>query len=133
MKILDLKLLFVVVAVVELIYALLALMPPSLVQPLTGWVLTSDGQWLLKLFGMALFSQAYAAWVMRKEHPLGLAQALALYQFGSATADWVMWIVLDGQGTFSTPFGQALIVSAIVSHYGIGILLIAALQKSRRS
>lgn len=125
----KLKTVFIIVALVEITYALLAMTPPGSVNALTGWVLTTDGHWLLKLFGMALGAQAYLAWSSRNEPTLSVARSLAFYQLASATVDWVMWIVLDGQGTFSTSFGQALIVSAIVSHYGIGILLVVSMRQ----
>lgn len=125
----KLKTVFVIVAAVEITYALLAMTPPSLVNALTGWVLTTDGHWLLKLFGMALAAQAYLAWAFRNETNILVARSLAFYQIASATVDWVMWIVLDGQGTFGTSFGQALIVSAIISHYAIGIMLIVSMRK----
>ena len=60
----DLGFLFRVVAGLELIYALVAVLtPPSQVPNVTGWVLTEDGQWLTKLLGLALFSQAWVALV----------------------------------------------------------------------
>jgi len=122
---------FTIVAVVELIYALLAMTPPGMVNALTGWVLTTDGQWLLKLFGMALAAQAYLAWASRNQPTMVVARSLAFYQLASATVDWIMWIVLDGEGTFSTFFGQTLIISAIVSHYGIGVFLLVAMRGTK--
>lgn len=51
-KVSDLGFLFAVVAVVEWIYAIIGVFtPPSLILPLTGWVLNGDGHWLAKLFG----------------------------------------------------------------------------------
>lgn len=120
---------FTIVALVEITYAVLACIPPSMVNGLTGWVLTPDGHWLLKLFGMALLAQAYLAWASREQPTIAVARSLAIYQFASATVDWLMWIALDGQGTFGTSFGQILIVSAIVSHYAIGILVVTSMKK----
>jgi hypothetical protein len=128
-KLTDLKFLFIVVVVVEAFYAIAAMMPPSLVEPLTGWVLSADGHWVVKLLGMALASQAAVAWIFRKEPHLGVAKALAFYQFASATADWVMWLVLRGE-VFSNVQAQIGVVLAIVSHCAIGILLVAGVRKA---
>jgi hypothetical protein len=123
----DLGLLFRVVAGLELIYALVAVLtPPSQVENVTGWVLTADGQWLTKLLGLALFSQAWVAWVLRNQPHLGVAWALALYQLASATADWVMWIWLADDGIFSN--GTAVVVAAIITHYALGLLLVRAIR-----
>jgi len=84
----DLRALFVTVAVVEAIYAALALLtPPRLMLPITGWVLSPDGQWVVKLLGASLGFQAVIAWVFRKDPPIGVAWALAGYQFVAATID----------------------------------------------
>ncbi|MGQ0548656.1 MAG: hypothetical protein ACT4PY_03180 [Armatimonadota bacterium] len=84
----DLRFLFAVVAVLEWIYAAIGILtPPSMVLSVTGWVLNADGQWLAKLLGMALASQAWIAWTLRKDPHLGVAKALAFYQIGSATID----------------------------------------------
>ena len=123
----DLGLLFRVVAGLELIYALVAVLtPPSQVENVTGWVLTPDGQWLTKLLGLALFSQAWVAWVLRNQPHLGVAWALAFYQLASATADWVMWIWLADDGIFSN--GTAVVVAAIITHYALGLLLVRAIR-----
>jgi hypothetical protein len=123
----DLGLLFRVVAGLELIYALVAVLtPPSQVENVTGWVLTADGQWLTKLLGLALFSQAWVAWVLRNQPHLGVAWALAFYQLASATADWVMWIWLADDGIFSN--GTAVVVAAIITHYALGLLLVRAIR-----
>jgi hypothetical protein len=125
----DLSFLFTLVAVVEAIYALIGtLIPPSLVTPLTGWVLNADGQWIVKLLGVALASQAWVAWTLRKTPHRGVAKALAFYQFASATVDWVMWIILADQGIFSTTAGQIGVLIAIPTHYLLGILLVLALR-----
>ena len=123
----DLGLLFRVVAGLELIYALVAVLtPPSQVENVTGWVLTPDGQWLTKLLGLALFSQAWVAWVLRNQPHLGVAWALAFYQLASATADWVMWIWLADDGIFSN--GTAVVVAAIITHYALGLLLVRTIR-----
>jgi hypothetical protein len=49
--------------------------------------------------------------VLRNEPHLGVAKGLAFYQLASATADWVMWIWLAGEGIFSG--GTAIVVVAI--------------------
>ncbi|HET6751963.1 MAG TPA: hypothetical protein VFU54_05690 [Actinomycetota bacterium] len=123
----DLRFLFRVVAGLELIYAAVAVLtPPSQVENVTGWVLTADGQWLTKLLGLALLSQAWVAWVLRDQPHLGVAWALAFYQLASATADWVMWIWLADDGIFSN--GGAVVVAAIITHYALGLLLVRAIR-----
>ena len=123
----DLRYLFRVVAGLELIYAAVAVLtPPSQVENVTGWVLTADGQWLTKLLGLALLSQAWVAWVLRDQPHLGVAWALAFYQLASATADWVMWIWLADDGIFSN--GTAVVVAAIITHYALGLLLVRAIR-----
>jgi hypothetical protein len=123
----DLRFLFRVVVGLELIYALVAVLtPPSQVEAVTGWVLTADGQWLTKLLGLALASQAWVAWTLRNEPHLGVAKALAFYQLASATADWIMWIWLADEGIFSG--GTVIVVLAIGTHYLLGLLLIRAIR-----
>ena len=123
----DLRFLFRLVVGLELIYALVAVLtPPSQVEAVTGWVLTADGQWLTKLLGLALASQAWVAWTLRKEPHLGVARGLAFYQLASATADWVMWIWLADDGIFSG--GTAVVVAAITTHYLLGLLLFRAIR-----
>ena len=130
-RISELGFLFTVVAVVEAVYALTALLtPPGQIEAVTGWVLSADGKWLVKLLGFALASQALAAWTLRRDPHLGVARALALYQLGSATADWVMWLVLADQHVFSTTLGQALVMISIPTHYGIGLLLVLAIRRA---
>ena len=125
----DLGFLFGVVAAVEAVYALTALLTPAgQVEAVTGWVLSADGKWLVKLLGFALASQAWVAWTLRRQPHLGVAKALALYQLGSATADWVMWLVLADEHVFSTTLGQALVIVSIPTHYGIGLLLARAIR-----
>ena len=123
----DLRFLFRLVVGLELVYALVAVLtPPSQVEAVTGWVLTADGQWLTKLLGLALASQAWVAWTLRNEPHLGVAKGLAFYQLASATADWVLWIWLADEGIFSG--GTAIVVAAIVTHYLLGALLVRAIR-----
>jgi hypothetical protein len=125
----DLRFLFRVVVVLELIYALVAVLtPPGQVGNVTGWVLTADGQWLTKLLGLALASQAWVAWTLRNQPHLGVAKGLAFYQLASATADWVMWIWLADDGIFSN--GAVIVVLAIITHYALGLLLVRAIRSA---
>ena len=130
----DLSFLFAVVAVVEWIYAIIGVLtPPSLILPMTGWVLNADGQWLAKLLGVALASQAWVAWALRKTPHLGVARALAFYQIASATVDWLMWIALSNQGVFSTPAARIGVLIAIPTHYLLGLLLLLAIRTVPRA
>ncbi len=132
-KLLDLRFLFVAVAVLEFFYAAAALLiPPSMVQTVTGWVLSADGHWIVKLLGVSLGTQGVIAWLFRKDPPVPLAWALAFYQFGSATADWIMWLVLLDGGIFSTAAGRIGVLAAIPSHYLVGILLVAGIARVRK-
>lgn len=127
----NLAFLFRVVAVIELIYALLGgLLPPSLVQSVTGWVLSPDGHWVTKLMSMALFSQAWVAWTLRDAPHRGVARALGFYQIASATVDWVMWIALADQGIFSSAQGKIGVILSIPTHYTLGFLLLLAVRRS---
>jgi hypothetical protein len=131
MKLTELGFLFRVVAVVEAVYALAALLtPPSRIDSVTGWVLSADGQWLTRLLGLALASQAWIAWTLRNQPHRGVAKALAFYQLASATADWVMWIVLADQNVFSTTLGRVLVIVAIPTHYILGLLLVRAIRRA---
>jgi hypothetical protein len=123
----NLTRLFTATAALEGAYAAAALLtPPSLVQNLTGWVLNADGQWLAKLLGAALGFQGLIAWTFRNTASRNLALIFAGYQLLAATIDWVMWIVLANQGIFSTPLAQVTVIAAILSHYVLGFLLLAA-------
>jgi hypothetical protein len=127
----DLRFLFSLVAVVEAVYAFTAIVtPPGQIEAVTGWVLSADGKWLVKLLGLALASQAWVAWTLRNQPHIGVAKALALYQLGSATADWVMWIVLADQKVFSTTLGQTLVMISIPTHYALGFLLVRAIRRA---
>jgi hypothetical protein len=130
-KLSQLPFLFTVVALVEAVYAAVALAtPPGHIEAVTGWVLSADGKWLVKLLGFALASQAWIAWTLRRQPHIGVAKALALYQIGSATADWVMWIVLANQNVFSTTLGQALVLISIPTHYTLGFLLVRGIRRA---
>ena len=133
-KLVQLPFLFRVVAVLELIYAALAILtPPGSVFALTGWVLSADGLWIVKLLGFALLSQAWVAWMFRDAPHVGVASALALYQIGSATADWVMWLVLADRGVFSTTAARVGVSASIAAHYAVGLLLLVAIAASSRA
>jgi hypothetical protein len=127
----DLRFLFVVVAALELAYALIGLLPPGALTTLTGWDLSADGQWTTKLLAVALLSQAAVAWALRKQPHIGVAVGLAFYQVASATADWVMWILLSDDGVFAATTAQLLVLVAIPTHYALGILLLRAVRVAR--
>ena len=132
-KLTELGFLFRVVAGVELVYGLAGLLSPLSVMsalPGTGWVLSADGQWTTRLLAVALLSQAWVAWTLRDQPHLGVAKALAFYQLGSATADWIMWIVLADEGIFSTTLAQILIIIAIPTHYLLGLLLVRSIRRA---
>jgi hypothetical protein len=69
-------------------------------------------------------------WTLRNQPHIGVAKALALYQLGSATADWVMWLVLADQNVFSTTLGQVLVIISIPTHYALGFLLVRAIRRA---
>jgi hypothetical protein len=128
----SLPLVFRVVAIVELLYAAVGLLtPPSMVFAVTGWNLSPDGQWVTKLLAVALGSQAWVAWTLRDKPPIGVAAALAFYQIGSATMDWVIWLTLADQGVFATTAAKVGVLASIPTHYVIGLLLVAAIRSSR--
>ena len=130
----SLPVLFRVVAIVEAIYALIGLVtPPDLVLTVTGWVLSPDGQWVAKLLSVALASQAGVAWTLRDQPHLGVAKALAFYQIGSATADWMMWLTLADQQVFSTVAARVGVLASIPTHYSIGLLLVLAIRAASQT
>ena len=130
----SLPFMFRVVAVVELVYALVGLLtPPSMVFSVTGWMLSPDGHWVTKLLSIALGSQAWVAWTLRDKPHAGVAVALAFYQIGSATADWVIWLTLADQGVFATTAAKIGVLASIPTHYVIGALLVAAIFESSRA
>jgi hypothetical protein len=127
----TLSFIFGLVAVVETFYGLTALLiPPGQVTPLTGWVLSADGQWITKLLGVALLSQASVAWSLRHNPLLPVAWALAFYQAGSATVDWILWLGLREDGIFANTGARVGILLAIPTHYLLASLLIIAIRKT---
>lgn len=129
----DLTSMFIVVAVIEAIYALAGIFtPPSMVATMPGWVLSADGQWLAKLMGVALGSQAMIAFALRRNPPVAVAWALAFYQVGSATVDWVMWLVMKDEGIFSVASGRLGVIISIPLHTTIGLLMVAAILRAPR-
>ena len=133
-RLVQLPFLFRVVAGLELVYAAFAILtPPESVFAVTGWVLSADGLWIVKLLGFALLSQAWVAWTLRDQPHLGVAKALALYQVGSATADWVMWLMLADRGVFSTVAGRIGVIASIPTHYAVGILLLIGVHVASRT
>src|SRR6185503_10136859 len=130
----SLPFMFRVVAIVELLYAAVGLLtPPSMVFAVTGWNLSPDGQWVTKLLAVALGSQAWVAWTLRDKPHAGVAAALAFYQIGSATADWVIWLTLADQGVFASTAAKIGVLASIPTHYVIGALLVAAIFESSRA
>lgn len=129
-QLLDLRILFTAVAVLELGYFLAAMVPPGMIGPMTGWELTPDGHWITKLMGVALLTQAYIAWIFRKNPHMGIAKGLAFYQLASATIDWLMWLLMKDKGIFGNALAQAIVIAAIVSHYALGILLLVAITRT---
>jgi hypothetical protein len=86
-----------------------------------------------KLLSFALGSQAWVAWTLRDKPHAGVAAALAFYQIGSATADWVIWLTLADQGVFATTAAKIGVLASIPTHYVIGALLVAAIFESSRA
>ena len=128
----SLPVVFRIVAIVELLYAAVGLLtPPSPVFAVTGWNLSPDGQWVTKLLAVALGSQAWVAWILKDKPHAGVAAALAFYQIGSATVDWVIWLTLADQGVFATTAARVGVLASIPTHYAIGILLMAGIRSSR--
>ena len=133
-RLVSLPFMFRVVAGVEFLYALVGLLtPPSMVFSVTGWVLSPDGHWVTKLLAVALGSQAWVAWTLRDTPHRGVAAALAFYQIGSATADWLMWLTLADQGVFATTTAKIGVLASIPTHYVIGALLVLAIRASAQS
>ena len=130
-RITDLKTLFIAVAVLELCYFLAAMMPPDMIKPATGWELTADGHWITKLMGIAMLTQAYIAWIFRRNPHIGVAKGLAFYQGASATADWVIWLTMKDEGIFNNSLAQTTVIAAIVSHYILGILLFIGISREK--
>src|SRR5690606_1980159 len=121
MKILDLKFLFSLVAIVELLYGLAGLLiPPSLVLPILGWQLSPDGQWVTKLLGLSLLIQAALAWSLRREPPLAVVWILGVYQIGASCVDLWMWVLLAEQGIFATFAARVSVITAIPTHFLLG-------------
>ena len=130
---LDLRVLFLVTAVLEALYTAAALLtPPALVFPLFGWEMSPDGHWALKLLGVALGAQALTAWVLRRDPPASVALCLAIYQIGATLVDIVLWRLLADKGIFAAPMARGMILVAIPTHLMLGMLLIAAASRSSR-
>ena len=118
---------FAVVAVVEALYGLAGLLiPASLVEPLLGWQLTGDGHWLAKLLGAALLAQAAVAWTLRQSPPVGVAWALAGYQFVAVAVDVGSWLLLAERGVFGTPLARVSVLVAVPLHFALGAYLVIA-------
>jgi hypothetical protein len=131
---LKLTTLFKVVAVVELFYGAAGLLiPPSLVQPILGWNLSPDGQWVTKLLGAALLTQAAMAWLLRKSPPVPIAWAFACYQVGASAVDGLMWWLLAPQGIFSNPLARVSVMTAIPTHAAVGLLLAIAASRTQEA
>ncbi len=131
MKRFDLTRVLTIVAIVETAYAIAGLLtPPSLITFVTGWVLSPDGQWIAKLLGAALGSQALVAWVSRKDPHPGIVIALAGYQLVASTVDWLMWVTMADAGIFSTPLARVTVSASIVIHYSLGAMLLLALRRA---
>jgi hypothetical protein len=131
---LRLTTLFKVVAVVELLYGAAGLLiPPSLVQTILGWNLSPDGQWVTKLLGVALLTQAATAWLLRKSPPVPIAWVFAAYQLGASAVDGFMWWLLAPQGIFSNPLARISVMTAIPTHAVIGLLLAWAALRTQEA
>lgn len=131
MKLLDLKFLFTVTAVVEICYGLAGLLiPPSLIPVLLGWNLSPDGHWVTKLLGLSLGIQAIIAWVLRKNPPISIAWILGAYQVGASLVDLCIWWLLADQGVFATQTARISVMTAIPTHFVLGLLLFAAIKKT---
>ena len=120
--------LFLYVAILEFAYFVVAMMPPSYVEPMTGWKLTPDGHWIVKLISVALLTQAHTAWTLRNNPNVEVAKGLAFYQMASATVDICMWITMKDDGIFDNDLAKTTVIAAIVSHYLLDILLIIGIR-----
>ena len=125
----SLSSLFYAVAGLEFTYFCAAMAPPSYVRPMTGWNLSADGHWIVKLMGVALLTQAHTAWTFRNKPNLEVAKGLAFYQMASASVDIAMWLTMKDQGIFDNDLAKTTVVGAIVSHYALGLMLINAIRK----
>ncbi len=130
-KLTDLKFLFTAVAILEFFYFVTAMLPPSLIPLATGWNLNADGHWITKLIGLSLGTMGYMAWIFRKDPHIRVAKGLAAYQIASATMDWVMWLVMGDEGIFDNTLAQTTVITAVISHYFLGILLIIGINKAK--
>ncbi len=128
----DLRFLLRVTAWLEAFYAVAGLMPPRLVTPTTGWVLSPDGQWIVKLLAVSLATQAAIAWTMRDAPHLGVVRALAFYQFASSAVDGALWWLLADEGIFANAQARVGVLAAIPSHTALGVLLLVALRREAR-
>jgi len=134
MRILDLKFLFSLVAIVELFYGLAGLLiPPSLILPILGWQLSPDGQWVTKLLGLSLLIQAALAWSLRERPPLAVAWILGAYQIGASGVDLWMWWLLADQGIFATTAARLSVLTAIPTHFLLGLLLCLAARRAAKA
>jgi len=130
----DLRLLFVFTAILEAIYCAASLLtPPHLVEPLFGWDMSADGHWALKLLGLALGVQALTAWVLRREPPVAVAWCLAIYQVGATGVDITLWAMLADDGIFAAPVAQAMMLTAIPTHFVLGVLLAIGALRQREA
>lgn len=130
----DLRTMFVVVAIVEAAYGAAGLLtPPSLTGSLLGWNLTADGQWVTKLLGAALATQAVIAWSLRRDPPLAVAWAFAAYQIGATLIDVALWFMLADQGIFGSPAARVSVLTAIPTHLLVGLLLIRAILAQKQA
>ena len=127
----NLRTLFLYVAILEFAYFIAAMMPPSYIEPMTGWKLTPDGHWIVKLISVALLTQAHTAWIFRHNPHIEVAKGLAFYQMASATVDICMWYTMKEDGIFDNDLAKTTVIGAIVSHYILGILLIIGIRNHK--
>lgn len=128
----TLKRLFIVVAIVEALYGLAGLgIPPSAIGSLLGWDLSPDGQWVTKLLGAALFTQAATAWFLRERATREVAVIFAAYQLLAVCIDAVVLTSLDG--ALANPMARASALIAIPTHGIIGLLLLASAARTAKA